>query len=142
MVYSLIGIYHIPEPAGWDGLVAKAWRHQHHQHPCHWVWTGQPRAEWRNWTGYKRNCEHNGRQQPCTLESMWLHAWTDRTDTPYAHMPIDLNTGDVRLTRKQTSSTVRLSAVVTTDSQCGMQTSGRLETHVRPGAGIYLEVQT
>ena len=26
-------------PAGWDGLVAKARRHQRRQHPCQWVWT-------------------------------------------------------------------------------------------------------
>ena len=38
----IAGLVYIPHlsPAGWDGLVAKALRHQPRQHPCHWVWTG------------------------------------------------------------------------------------------------------
>ena len=39
----------------------------------------------KNWTGYKRDCEHNGRQPPCTLGSMWRHARTALTDAPCIH---------------------------------------------------------
>ena len=65
--------------------------------------------------------------------------------TPHAYIPIDSNTGHVRV-RVETEadkdsllrSTVRLSAVVTTlaDSQRGMQTSGRSRDS---RAGIYFD---
>ena len=114
-------------PASWDWLVAKAQRHQCSQHPSHWVWTGLSRAECRDWTGYKRDCEHNGRLPPCTLGSMWRHARTAQTDTPCIHTDRLEHWSESESRLKQTRSTVRLSAVVTTlaDSQRRMQTSGR-----------------
>ena len=88
VVYSLIGVYDIPEPcelgrAGGQGPEAPAL-------PASlslgldWIVTSRM-PPLGHWTGYKRDCEHNGRQQPCTLGSMWLHAWTARTDTPCIH---------------------------------------------------------
>ena len=124
--------------------MAKARRHQRRQHPCHWVWTGWSRAECRDWTGYKRDCEHNGRQPPCTLGSMWRrHALTARTDTYRSTQILVMSESESRL--KQTRSTVRLSAVVTTLASCRhhtsqrrMQTSGRSRDSC---AGIFFELE-
>ena len=119
-------------PAGLDGLAAMDRRHQRHQHPCHWVWTGYSQVECSEWTGYKRDCEHNGRQQSCTLGSMWRSGLPGLTPHAYILIADTIVTRTLVMSKsesrlKQLRSTVRLSAVVTTlaDSQRRMQTSGR-----------------
>ena len=92
VVYSLIGIYDIPEPgglgrAGGQGPEAPASLSL----GVEWIVTSlMPRLD------YKRDSEHNGRQQPCTLGSMWRSGLPGLTPHPYI-LIADSNTGHVRV---------------------------------------------